>query len=82
MYCGTHVLITTPEGRLVFLMEGFFNQPDFFRNAFGAIEKYRKWAKEIESQEVPKLSAKEAFDSGNELYHRSDPAAAREAGPR
>lgn len=70
------VLVTTPEGRLVFLMQGFMNQAEFFRNAYKAIEGYRKWAKQIESQNVAKLSAKEAFDSGNELYHRSDPAAA------
>jgi hypothetical protein len=70
------VLITTPQGRLVFLMQGFMNQGEFFRHANLAIEGYRKWAKEIDSQNVPKLSAKEAFASGNELYRRSDPAAA------
>ncbi|HEU5248929.1 MAG TPA: hypothetical protein VFW15_02990, partial [Thermoanaerobaculia bacterium] len=70
------VLITTPEGRLVFLMQGFMNQADFFRHANGAIAGYRTWAKKIAAQDVAKLSAKEAFDSGNELYHRSDPGAA------
>jgi thioredoxin-related protein len=70
------VLITTPEGRLVFLMQGFMNQSEFFRHANGAIAGYRKWAKQIDSQNVAKLSAKDAFDSGNELYHRSDPEAA------
>ena len=70
------VLITTTQGRLVFLMQGFMNQGEFFRHANGALEGYRKWAKEIAAQDVAKLSAKQAFDSGNELYHRSDPAAA------
>jgi hypothetical protein len=70
------VLITTPQGRLVFLMEGFFNQPDFFRNANAGIEGYRKWAKQIEAQDVSKLSAQQAFDTGKELYGRSDPEAA------
>lgn len=70
------VLITTPEGRLVFLMQGFMNQAEFFRHANGAIAGYRTWAKMIAAQDVAKLSAKEAFESGNELYHRSDPEAA------
>ena len=70
------VLITTTQGRLVFLMQGFMNQGEFFRHASGAIEGYRKWAKEIAAQDVPKLSARQAFESGNELYHRSDPVAA------
>jgi thioredoxin-related protein len=70
------VLITNSEGRLVFLMQGFMNQGEFFRHANAAIAGYRKWAKEIASQDVSKLSAKEAFDSGNVLYQRSDPVAA------
>ncbi|HEX9304303.1 MAG TPA: hypothetical protein VGA31_07630 [Thermoanaerobaculia bacterium] len=70
------VLVTTPEGRLVFLMNGFFNQGDFFRHANAAVEGYRKFARQIDSQDVAKLSAKEAFETGNELYYRSDPQAA------
>jgi tetratricopeptide (TPR) repeat protein len=70
------VLVTTPAGRLVFLMQGFVNQGDFFRHAYEAIDGYRKWAKQIDAQNVARLSAKEAFDSGNELFHRSDPEAA------
>lgn len=70
------VLITTPQGRLVFLMQGFMNQIEFFRNAYKAIDGYRNWSREIDSQNVAKLSGKEAFASGTELYHRSDPAAA------
>lgn len=70
------ILITTPEGRLVFLMEGFQNQADFFRNAYAGVEKYREFAKRIESQDIAKLPMKEALETGNELYQRSDPEAA------
>ena len=70
------ILITTPEGRLVFLMEGFHNQGDFFRNAYTGVEKYRTFAKRIESQDIAKLALKEALDTGSELYRRSDPEAA------
>ena len=70
------ILVTTPEGRLVFLMNGFFNQGDFFRHANAGVESYRKFARQTESQDIAKLSATEAFESGNELYHRSDPQAA------
>ena len=70
------VLITTPEGRLVFLMAGFFNQADFFRNANTAVDRYRKFAKQVDSQDIAHLSAKEALETGNELYRRSDPEAA------
>jgi thioredoxin-related protein len=70
------ILITTAEGRLVFLMAGFYNQADFFRHATSAVEGYRKFARQVDSQDIPKLSAKEALDTGNELYRRSDPGAA------
>jgi tetratricopeptide (TPR) repeat protein len=70
------ILITTPEGRLVFLMSGFFNQGDFFRHANADVEGYRKFARQIESQDIARLSAKEALDTGNELYRRFDPQAA------
>ncbi len=70
------VLITTPEGRLVFLMAGFFNQGDFFRHAGTAVDGYRKFARQVDSQNIAKLSAKEALETGNELYRRSDPGAA------
>lgn len=70
------VLITTPEGRMVFLMAGFFNQGDFFRHASSAVDGYRKFARQIDSQNIAKLSVKEALETGNELYRRSDPGAA------
>ena len=70
------ILVTTPEGRLVFLMEGFHNQGEFFRNAYAGVESYRKFAKRVESQDIAKLPMKEALETGIELYRRSDPEAA------
>lgn len=70
------VLITTPEGRMVFQMAGFFNQGDFFRHASAAVDGYRKFARQVDSQNIAKLPAKEALETGNELYRRSDPGAA------
>jgi thioredoxin-related protein len=70
------VLITTPEGRLVFLMAGFYNQGDFFRHANAAVEGYRQFSKKVDSQDIPKLAAKEALETGGELFRRSDPGAA------
>lgn len=70
------ILITTPEGRLVFLMAGFYNQGDFFRHAGLAVEGYRNFARKVDSQNIAKLSAKEALDTGGELYRRSDAGAA------
>ena len=70
------VLITTPEGRLVFLMEGFYNQGEFFRHAYAGIDGYRKFAKRVESQDIPKIGMKEALETGTELYRRSDSEAA------
>lgn len=70
------IVVTTPEGRLVFLMEGFYNQGEFFRHAYAGIDGYRKFAKRVESQDIAKLAMKEALETGTELYRRSDPEAA------
>jgi thioredoxin-related protein len=70
------ILITTPEGRLVFLMAGFLNQGDFFRHANTSVDGYRKFAQKVDSQNIAKLSAAEALDTGTELYRRSDSGAA------
>jgi tetratricopeptide (TPR) repeat protein len=70
------ILITTPEGRLVFLMEGFHNQAEFFRHAYSGVDGYRKFAKRVESQDIAKLPMKEALETGTELYRRSDPETA------
>ena len=70
------VLITSPEGRLVFRMEGFQNAPDFYRHAHQDLDAYRKFARRVEAQDIRKLSADEALETGRELYLRVDPAAA------
>ena len=66
------IVITTPEGRLVFLMEGFYNQGEFFRHAYTGVDSYRKFAKRVEGQDIAKLPMKEALETGTELYRRSD----------
>jgi thioredoxin-related protein len=70
------VVITTPEGRLVFLMEGFYNQGEFFRHAYAGVDAYRKFAAKVESQDIARLPMKEALETGTELYRRSDSEAA------
>jgi tetratricopeptide (TPR) repeat protein len=70
------VLITTPEGRLVFLMQGFQDAPDFYGHAHKDLDAYRQFAKKL-AQPVDKLSADEALAIARGLYDRRDPAAAR-----
>jgi hypothetical protein len=70
------VLITTPEGRLVFLMQGFKNAPDFYAHAHQDLDAYRRFARRIDAQDVPKLPAAEALETGRDLFQRRDPAAA------
>jgi len=70
------VLITSPEGRIVFLMQGFKTAPEFYSHVHADLEKYRQFVKKIDAQDVPNLSAEEAYMTGRELYARSDPAAA------
>jgi tetratricopeptide (TPR) repeat protein len=70
------VLITTAEGRLVFLMQGFTNAPDFYRHVHADLDRYRKFVKKLDGQTIETLSAEEAYATGRELYARSDPAAA------
>ncbi|HWZ85278.1 MAG TPA: hypothetical protein VN032_03705 [Thermoanaerobaculia bacterium] len=66
------VLITTPDGRLVFLMQGFKDAGDFYSHAHRDIDAYRKFAKTVDTQDVPTLSAAEAYSSGRALYARFD----------
>lgn len=70
------ILVTTAEGRLVFLMQGFLNQGDFFRHVNADLNTYREWAQRIDSQSITKLSAKEALETGSALYQRFDPQSA------
>jgi len=71
------VAITTPTGRLVFLMRGFKNQGDFFPHVHKTLDTYRVWAKTIDAQNVPTLSAADAYQSGRQLFARFDFAEAR-----
>lgn len=66
------ILITTPEGRLVFLMQGFKNAPDFYRHVHTDLDAYRGFARRVDSQDVGTLSANEAYVTGTELYARKD----------
>ncbi len=68
------VLITTAEGRLVFLMQGFKNAPDFYAHAHKDLAAYRKFAAKLR-QPVDSLSATDALAIARELYARLDPAA-------
>jgi len=70
------VLIMTPEGRLVFLMQGFLNTPDFYGHAHKELDAYRQYSRRIDAQDVSNLSAAEAWKTGQELLQRHDPAAA------
>lgn len=70
------VLVTTPEGRLVFLMQGFQSAPDFYQHIHTDLRAYREFAKKVEAQDIARLPAREALQTGMELYQRSDSAAA------
>ena len=71
------VLITTPEGRLVFLMQGFKDAPDFYRHAHKDLDHYRQFAKKVDAQDVATLSGRtRRCATGRELYARKDPKAA------
>ena len=71
------VAIATPTGRLIFLMQGFKSQGDFFAHVHKSLDGYRNWAKTIDAQDVATLSAKEAYASARQLYARFDYAEAR-----
>lgn len=69
------VLITTPGGRLVFLMQGFKDAQDFYGHARKDLDAYRQFAKKLEPP-VGGLSAGDALALGRELYARLDLEAA------
>jgi tetratricopeptide (TPR) repeat protein len=70
------ILITSPEGRLVFLMDGFKDAPEFYEHVHKDLAAYRQFAKKLDAQSVDTLSASEAFALGHELYARKDPKTA------
>jgi tetratricopeptide (TPR) repeat protein len=71
------VAITTPTGRLVFLMQGFRSQGDFFSHVHKSLDAYRPWAKTIDEQRIATLGASEAYQSAKQLFARFDYAQAR-----
>lgn len=68
------VLITTPSGRLVFLMNGFKDAPDFYAHVHKDLDLHRQLKKKLETP-IDTLSAKDALAIGRELYARKDPKA-------
>jgi thioredoxin-related protein len=70
------ILIRSPEGRMVFLIEGFTTTQDFYAHVHQDLDDYRAFAKKVEAQDIPRLSAREAFETGKELYRRGDSAGA------
>src|SRR5262249_31644912 len=70
------VLIRSPEGRMVVLMEGFSSAQDFYSNIHKELDAYKAFARKVEAQDVAKLPAGEALETGRELFQRGDPAAA------
>jgi anthranilate/para-aminobenzoate synthase component I len=70
------ILVLSPEGRLVFLMEGFTTAQDFYQHARQELDIYKAFARKVEGQDIPRLSAREAFDTGQELYQRGDSSGA------
>jgi tetratricopeptide (TPR) repeat protein len=71
------VLIATPEGRLVFLMQSFKDIGDFYRHVHKDLDSYRRFAAHVDAQDIATLPADEAYFSGRELYQRFDFAGAR-----
>jgi len=66
------VLITNPSGRLAFLMQGFKDAPDFYQHAHADLNAYRKFARQIDAQDVATLPAAEAYATGRDLFTRYD----------
>lgn len=70
------ILVVTPTGRLVFRMEGFLNPRDFYEHVRPDLDTYRAFASRIDAQNVATLPAREALQTGEQLYQRSDPESA------
>ncbi len=70
------VLIKSPEGRMVVLMEGFTNAPDFYSHIRKELDAYRVFARKAEAQDISRLPSREALDTGRELFQRGDSASA------
>ncbi len=70
------VLIESPEGRQVLFMQGFTSAPDFYAHVKSEMDEYRAFARKVEAQDISAIPAREAFETGKELYARGDSASA------
>jgi len=70
------VLIRSPEGRMVVLAEGFTTPEDFYQHVRKELDAYGAFARKVEAQDIPRLPAREALDTGRELFQRGDSASA------
>ena len=70
------VLIESPEGRQVLLVQGFMSAPDFYSHVKSELDVYRDFARKVEAQDISTISAREAYETGKELYGRGDSASA------
>ena len=70
------VIVKSPEGRLVVVSDGFSNPQDFYSHIRKEMDTYNALARKVETQDVAKLPAAEALDTGRELYQRGDPGSA------
>ena len=70
------ILVVTPEGRLVFIMQGFQTAPAFYQHIHHDLDAYRAFEKKIEGQNVATLPAAEALETGRQLFLARDSRAA------
>jgi thioredoxin-related protein len=70
------VLIESSEGRHVFFMQGFTSAPDFYAHVESEMAEYKAFARKVEAQDISRIDAREAFDTGRELFSRGDSASA------
>jgi thioredoxin-related protein len=70
------IVVATPEGRVVFQVEGFRNAPEFYEHIHRDLDAYRSFAKQIEQQDIAHLPAREALETGRQLYDRLDSGSA------
>lgn len=70
------ILIKSPEGRMVLLIGGFTTPQDFYAHVRKELDTYKAFARKIEAQDIPRLPAREALDTGRELFQRGDSTSA------
>jgi thioredoxin-related protein len=70
------ILVTSPGGRLVFAMSGFLNPEDFYPHIRQDLDDYREFARRVDSQDISKLTAREALETAQKLLQKLDPVAA------